>query len=310
MAKQVQQESLWVPVGRKDRLHVRRLWKNAKGAPLLLIHGSIENGRVFYSESGKGLAPFLAEHGYDVYVADLRGRGGSRPAISRASTYGQTEQITEDIPALARALRSWRGKVPQHWIAHSWGGVLLASSYVRCPEIRPWVKSMVCFATKRSIRVFNWEKFLKIDLFWNRGARLLVGLYGYLPMKELKLGADNETALSHRHNRLWVRPDSSWVDPGDGFDYAAALAETKLPPTLHLVGCADRYLGHPSDVEDFLQETHPRRFEYRILGKRWGNRHDYGHIDILTHPEAGEDHFPWLLNWLKGKGLPTHPGRR
>ncbi|MFO1462184.1 MAG: alpha/beta fold hydrolase [bacterium] len=310
MSGVVRQKSLWVPVGGKDRLHLRRIWKNPKGPPLFLIHGSVENGRVFYSENGKGLAPFLAEHGYDVYVGDLRGRGASSPAISRRSAYGQTEQITEDIPALLRALRSWRGRTPQHWIAHSWGGVLLAASYARFPEIRPWVKSMVCFASKRTIRVFNWEKFLKIDLFWNRGARLLVGLYGYLPMRELGLGADNETARSHRQNRLWIQPHSPWVDPGDGFDYAAALDQTELPPTLHLVGCADRSLGHPRDVEDFIQESHPRYFEYRILGRRWGNRQDYGHIDILTRPEAREDHFPWLLAWLKGRALPTRPGQR
>ncbi len=311
MAKRtVRQKSLWVPVGGKDRLHLRHIWKNSQGPPLFLLHGSVENGRVFYSEAGKGLAPYLAEHGYDVYVGDLRGRGASRPAIGRRSRYGQTEQIAEDIPAMLRAIRERRGGVPQHWIAHSWGGVLLASAYARFPEIRPWVKSLACFASKRRIRVFNWEKFVKIDLFWNWGARLLVGLYGYLPMKELRLGADNETALSHRQNRLWVKPNYPWIDPADGFDYAAALAEATLPRTLHLVGCADRSLGHPSDVEDFIQETHPGRFEYRILGRRWGNLHDYGHIDILTHPDSREDHFPWLLHWLKGEALPTRPGRR
>lgn len=310
MKASVRQKSLWVPVAGRHRLHIRRIWKNPKGSPLLLIHGSIENGRIFYSESGKGLAPYLAQHGYDVYVGDLRGRGASQPAIGADSDYGQTEQIVEDIPAMVKALRSWKGAVPQHWIAHSWGGVLLASAYARFPEIRPSVKSMVCFASKRRIRVFNWEKFVKIDLFWNLGARLLVKLYGYLPMKEWNMGADNETALSHLQNCAWVRPEAPWIDPGDGFDYAAALGKVRLPPTLHLVGCADRYLGHPRDVETFIQETHPRRFEYRVLSRDKGNRHNYGHIDILTNPDAREDHFPWVLAWLKGESLPTLPKRK
>jgi len=29
--------------------------------PIVMIHGAIENGKIFYSESGKGLAPFLCK---------------------------------------------------------------------------------------------------------------------------------------------------------------------------------------------------------------------------------------------------------
>ncbi len=58
-----------------------------------MLHGAVENGKIFYSDSGRGLAPFLARRGFDVYVGDLRGRGESRPHISRSSRYGQTEAI-------------------------------------------------------------------------------------------------------------------------------------------------------------------------------------------------------------------------
>ena len=86
---------------------------------------------------------------------------------------------------------------------------MLASCYARFPEFRASVRSTVCFATKRRIHVFNWRKFLVIDLFWNLGAPLLIKLWGYLPMVELGIGADNESALSQEQNRAWVRVGST-----------------------------------------------------------------------------------------------------
>jgi len=161
------------------------------------------------------------------------------------------------------------------------------------------VKSFVCFASKRNVRVINLQKLLVIDLFWNFAAPLLIQYYGYLPMKELRLGPDNESAESQRHCRLWARAGSPWIDPKDGFDYAKALRQRGAPPSFHLAGIGDRCLGNPKDVEDFIRETHPRRFEFRILSRANGNRRDYAHIDLLTDPQAREDHFPCVADWLK-----------
>ncbi|PTB97869.1 hypothetical protein C9994_00645 [Marivirga lumbricoides] len=80
-------------------LHLRRFFTPDAKASIFLLHGSIEDGRIFYSKSGKGLAPFLAQNGYDVFVADLRGKGKSTPNISPESDFGQKEAIMEDMPA-------------------------------------------------------------------------------------------------------------------------------------------------------------------------------------------------------------------
>ena len=141
-------------------MHARRCFPKTDrlGAPVLLVHGAIENSRIFYSESGKGLAPFLARHGFDTYSADLRGRGLSEPRISRRSRHGQFESITEEIPAYIEMIRARRGAdTPQLWMAHSWGGVLLLAVLARFPEYRKLVSGIVFFGTKRSIHVQNWE---------------------------------------------------------------------------------------------------------------------------------------------------------
>jgi len=271
---------------------------------VFLLHGSIENARVFYTRNGKGLGPYLASRGFDVYAGDLRGRGDSVPPVSARSTTGQTAAIVEEIPALARAVAERRPGARQHWIAHSWGGVLMAAHLARFPERLPLVDSLTCFSTKRVIRITSLAKGLIINLMWDLLGRVSDAFVGYFPARFYRLGSDDESQSFHSDIVRWVRPNAPWVDSRDGFDYRAAARRIQYPPTLHLVGCADPFLGHPSDVRAFLLETGATRAEYRILGKRWGNRRDYGHIDILTHPLAVEDHFPWVVEWLRNRRLP------
>jgi predicted alpha/beta hydrolase len=261
------------------------------------LHGAIENGRIFYSESGKGFAPWLATQGFDVYVANLRGRGGSTPPISGESRWGQTEAITEDIPSLCRMLADRKPGQKQHWIAHSWGGVLMLSTLARFPELLEHVQTIVLFGTKRSVRVWNPQRLLRIDLIWHLAGSLAVRKYGYLPARRLGWGSDDESALSHAESRAWVKP-SPWIDPRDSFDYGSAIRKLKLPPILSITGANDRSLGHPDDALRFIEEIGSGLF--RVIGKKQGNLHDYDHISLLTHPDAREDHFRMVLGWMKG----------
>ena len=85
----------------------------------------------------------------------------------------------------------------------------------------------------------------------------------------------------------------------DGFPYGQAIRKVKVPPVLYLAGHADTYMGHPNDVRDFREEVGSTGSAYFVLGRRNGNLHDYGHIDMLTHPDAAKDHFPAILHWLR-----------
>jgi pimeloyl-ACP methyl ester carboxylesterase len=300
-------ESLFVRVGARDELHLRHIWQSDGGPPVLMLHGSIENGRVFYSFSGKGLAPFLAGRGFDVYVADLRGRGESRPPIGPGSQYGQTEAITEDVPALADAIVARRGARPQHWIAHSWGGVLMSSHLLRFPERIPLVASLVYFGAKRRVLVHNLARLWYIDLNWRLVGTLIVKALGYLPARRLGFGPDNETARSHAQSRAWVR-DRPWVDPGDGFDYGAAARRAALPPIWYLAAVGDRCLGHPHDVRALAAESGVHEHLVSVLSRKAGNLHDYDHVSMLVHQDAAVDHFPAVEKWLRAHDHPSPGG--
>ncbi|WP_211236899.1 alpha/beta fold hydrolase [Chitinimonas koreensis] len=293
-----------VIAGQPDRLHLRRIHAGldgpGPGSPaVLMVHGAIANARTFYSERGKGLGPWLARRGYDVYVLDLRGRGASLPKIDRRARHGQTESIRDDLPAALAEIVRLRGEsVALHLVAHSWGGVLLSSMLARRPDWAVRVRSSVYLGSKRSIRVWNWRRLYEIELFWNRAANLWLRRDGYLPAARLGMGADDETAKSLRQSQRWVR-ERGWVDGDDGFDYAAALRQGGLPPTLYLVGGNDPVRGHERDVRRFAAESGPHPHAIRLLARRGGLGRDYGHVDMLTHAQAEQEVYPLVLDWLR-----------
>ena len=301
MERQPEQTSHYIELGGGERLHLKRIWCDPMGPPLFMLHGAIENGRIFYSGNGKGLAPFLARSGFDVYVADLRGRGGSTPPISRSSHYGQTEAITEDIPAFINHIGELRGRAPEQWIAHSWGGVLLSSCMARYPEYLGMLRSAVYFGSKRSVRVKNIHRLLKVEVMWKRLCPLIAACVGYLPARQMRIGSDSETVRSLSQCNEWVKP-APWVDPGDGFDYGAAITKAALPPIWYIAAENDHALGHPDDVRDFMDESGPSAAMYSVLSQENGNLHDYDHISMLTHPDAVKDHFPSVVAWLQRYG--------
>jgi len=281
------------------KLHLMHISQpGQQGIPVLMIHGMVEDGRIFYHKSGKGLGSYMAQQGYDVYVADLRGMGLSTPKVNASSTHGQTETIQQDIPALIRFVLEHSGHKKLHLMAHSWGGVYLNSSLLFQTELIPHVLSATYFGSKRTVRARTFERYFKIDLIWNRLSLAASKRKGYLPAINYKLGSENESHKTHRQCVDWVRNDA-WIDSDNGFDYGAAAKETMLPPTLHIAAIRDISMGHRFDVNAFMKESGPHKRKYLLLAKKHGNTLDYDHINMLTAPECVGDHFPTVFDWVK-----------
>lgn len=294
----IKQTSLYCELTNQQTLHLRHIYKEGVNGPcIFFMHGAVENGKIFYSEKNKGLAPYLAEQGFHCYVADLRGRGKSLPAISKTSMYGQTEAILEDFPAMLAFIESHHGSFPKYWVAHSWGGVLMNSYFARFPEVINKVASCVYFGSKRSLYNHHISKYFQANLLWFGLAHLYTKKYGFLPAKKLKWGSDNETRKSHRQSALWAKR-APWVDSDDGFDYAKVLKNKALPPVLHVAGVNDKALAQPVDIEKFIDESGCGIQKMTIYGRKYGYSFDYGHIDMLTHTLAHQDQFKDLISWF------------
>jgi predicted alpha/beta hydrolase len=290
------QESIFLRLNDTDTIHVKRWYADPAGTAVLLIHGSIENGRIFYSEKGKGLAPYLASMGYDVYVPDLRGRGKSTPAIGRHSDFGQMDMVVTDIPFLVDHVKQVKGNDRLWFGAHSWGGNLALASFARFPQMAN-VQGFMLFGVKRRVTVWNPERILKLSFGWRVVAPLFIARHGYLPAVKLRMGADNESRRIFHETNHWL-DNQNWKDPRDGFDYGAALATVEVPPVLSLTGSADKVLGHPRDCQNLLNELNTVHGTFKVIGKKTGHLHDYDHIDLVTHKDAPKDQFRLLSDWM------------
>lgn len=293
----MQQESIYIhDTDKNHQLHVRHIWQQDQGIPVLMLHGSIENGKIFYTESGKGLACYLAQQGFDVYVADFRGKGKSRPLIKDNQRHGQHELINRDIPLLINAI----GKKTQqkmHVICHSWGGVLLASSLVKFSSLREQIISNVCFGTKRRILISSIKKRFIIDFLWTLLATKIASYKGYINAKKFSFGSDSETHRFIKESMFWLN-HGKWQDPLDNFMYYQHAKAINWPATWHLTGVKDDILGNPNDIKAFIAETNNTDAKFTVLSKADGAKVDYDHINILTHRCAVNDHFPQLSQWL------------
>ena len=90
-----------------------------------------------------------------------------------------------------------------------------------------------------------------------------------------------------------------WIDSDDNFDYAKALNNLHLPPTLHIAAVKDKALAQPIDIQKFMDESGLGIQQMQIYGRKHGHNFDYDHINMLTHPSARDDQFKDLLNWFK-----------
>jgi len=276
---------------------VHRFYNEKGNTPIFFIHGYFEDGRIFFTKKGKGLAPYLAENGFDVFVCDMLGKGESEPKIKKGFNHSQYEIITRDIPVYLDFIREKTGIKKIHLGAHSWGGVIALAYLTRSQDSN--IKSMIAFSTKRRIAIKGWKKFVGVDLVWDKYGTYLTKKHGYLPAKKMKMGTEDEPIAYYKGANIWVK-EKQWISPTDGYDYHKELKKTQLPPILYITGRGDKLLGHPDDVKRLLEETGThQKNTLQVVGKNTGFKNDYDHINILTHKDAPKDHFPFALEYLK-----------
>jgi len=289
-----------LPINARDQLHVRRIWCGEKpqGSPVLMLHGMAEDGLVFYSHGGRGLACWLAREGWQVFVPDMRGKGRSWPDINQHSDFGFHNVVTEDIPALARLVSRLCPNQPQTWVTHSLGGPLAAAAVMRAGAQSLGVKQFVHFAARRLISSTGFKRRMLVDLVWNRCGRIAVSIQGYLPSDALGLGPARESARCFHDGINWSTREQ-WIDSEDGFDYGKKAGRRDWLRSLYFASEADVAFGNPDDVRDFMHELGRHDGRMIVLSKANGNVQDYSHTGILMHPDAELDHFPQMAQWMR-----------
>jgi pimeloyl-ACP methyl ester carboxylesterase len=281
-----------------QQLHLRRLSDNPDAPAVLLLHGLLEDGTIFYSKQGRGLAHFLAEQGFDTFTPDFRGKGRSWPPVSGWARYRIGNAVNQDIPAILNTIVELKGEFPIFWVAHGWGGVLASSFLARYPAYRAQLNGLVYFGSHRVAQTHNLSRLIWVDALWGWIGSLIARFKGYIPGRSLRIGAEDEFQGIQRDSLNWLH-GQEWIDPEDEFNYGEALSHgLDYPPALYFASVSDLAHCSAEDVKGFMREIGNHNGRLVVLGQNVGNKHNYSHIAMLTHPDAVHDHFPFMVNWM------------
>lgn len=207
---------------------------------LLLVHGAFGGHRLWLRA---GCAEYLADCGFDVWLADLRHHGESaREPAPRSWRF--EDVIRHDAPALVRRVRDETAGAPLAWLGHSSGGAVGLCAATRA-SAGDRVDAIVAFGTPGPLRMSAARR---------TGARLMIGIartLGRFPSRALRLGSEDEAAGILADWLEWnVR--GRWLGQ-DGYDYWAALRDLAVP-FLGVAGEADRHLAPPAACEQVVQQ--------------------------------------------------------
>lgn len=292
-------ESIKLPLKSGDQLAMTRFYRDkaSLGPPVFMLHGLLEDSTAFYDANGLGFASYLAKQGYDVFMVDLRGKGHSWPLINATSQVGVHQHITEDIPTCLNKIQSLRPDDKIIWLGHGWGSVLLAAYLGRFGNeaIRP--SSFIQVGSRRQLLNDNCFKRWFHYLMWQRLAKLVIALKGYLPSKFLGLGDVNESAAEVRDYLQWSE-NNAWLDPIDGFDYGGAIQSQQWPPSFYIAVSTDRYYADVADIRGFIKSLGRHDGRLVIIDKKSLLKRTYKHSQMLTHPDAESDYFSLITDWL------------
>jgi pimeloyl-ACP methyl ester carboxylesterase len=253
--------------------------------PVLLTHGTFSNAQV----CGK-LASFLADHGFDCFILELRGHGQSHagagdPDFQRLADF--------DVPAALEAVRRHTGKPEMLLVGHSGGGLVFLMHLARALESQKRIRGLVTVASQATDAGTGWSARAKIAAFAAMNNAL-----GYLPGATLGMGPENEYRGVMNQ---WFRWNWSgrWLGR-DGFDYAEALRRVDVP-ALCLAGAGDRFIAPVRGCQRLYDWLGSRDKQLVVCGRATGFAEDYGHARLIASRAAWQEIWPVILTWLQAR---------
>jgi len=289
-------------------------------APVLLCPGVGMDAVVFDLMEEASLARFLREHGHDVWLLDMRGRGhADRPRLwgRRRRSWSYDDFVDFDLPAALEEICRLTGAAQVQWVGIDTGALALLCS--RSEQVSRRVASLVGIGVTTSFKrqralLGPYKSRLMAALWTPTAVRLGAYLVGRLTPPPWRALANADNVDGHVLRRVLVNglvrlspreldQYAHWLDldlmdsHDQGIDYRKNLARITVP-TLLVAGLRDP-LSPVAAVESTL-EAMPGVAEGRVLlaGRISGMSSNYGHLDMLVGRNADRDLFPHLLAWL------------
>lgn len=169
--------------------------KRGHGQPIILLHGSFSNRRHWLSAEGGGVAAYLAEAGYDVWLPEMRGHGLS-PVNDEFANNTLEGAVEYDLPAIHKFVVEQTGK-DVTYIAEEMGGFFMLGALAVGAIDQRTVKSCIYIEEQNPLSSrLNTKAFGK-NALWRLKKK------GILSGQQLGVGIENESYAT-------IKPYLSW----------------------------------------------------------------------------------------------------
>lgn len=292
------------------RYHPRERRRFAE--PVLLCHGLGANRFNLDFDERYSVARYLARHGFETWVIELRGRGLAGPPLE--ATFD--DQAQYDVGAAVRTVLS-TGAQRVNWVGHSKGGLAVFAHLARNPQAPVnaivAIGSPVSFAVQPGLRRFirTVQPLLKLkSVPTGRVSALAMMGPPPGPLSRYMILESNMDPLVVKRSLANMASDipggvarqfARWIvtgnfDSHDGsFDYRANMAAVRCP--LMLIAGSRDLLAPPLAVaraKDFVGTA----AKVVVAGKTHGFAEDYGHGDLVLGRRAPDEVFPLVESFL------------
>ena len=293
--------------------------------PVVLCHGMLSNRFALDLDEERSLARYLRRAGFDVWVMELRGHGGSVRAGTgglRPFDWTLDDYVRTDLPAVVDYVRRVTGAPAVDWVGHSLGGMVLyaATALGLTRSIRSAVMLDVPVSFGQDRRA-GWlaRQYVRlvpiVPPFLFIPFVLVLGLISpalLLPKYGIR---DRRTMLRIVANGIidlgCGRVARQLVDlvlkrrfaSADGrIDYEAGVDRIHFP-VLQLA--AVRRISPEIVVRALIDRAPVADKTYVRLGRGEGFREDYNHFTILLGEHAPGEVFPLIADFLRHRPGPA-----
>ena len=293
--------------------------------PVICCHGIGANSISLDLAEEISLPRYLRARGFDTWLLDLRGRGGSSRAPQGRGVYDYdfADHARYDVKAAIELVRKETGAAKVAWVGHSMGGM---SIYGHCElhgdeALQAAVVVGSPVAWPKPPKIAQLAAFARLHrlpaLYYVLAARLVAPLAGYWHPRISKLIINPKNmdprliriglarALANISNRA-IQQFARWITTGDlhghdGHRFFENLGRITVP-WFAIGGSVDRLVPPASVKVGFERISSPDK-KWLLAGKSSGLSEDYGHVDMLLGLRCRDEIYKPIAEFLEAHPL-------
>lgn len=309
--------------GWKIALHNYRPLQIIHDYPVIVCHG-LGSNKFSWDLGEKSIARFLKSRGFDVWLIDLRGSGGSTkpsPFNRYRYDYNFDRYVFYDVKTAIKFVKEKTGSPKVFWVGHSMGGMVIYAYMARVEKES--LKAVVTvgspvdfFLPTVLYRIAHYTRDIVYGMrfFPVRPLAQMLSPLGKVPVEAMDIlvwdskniepsvrrkamanAVDNVSGEVMKEFVMWfINRDFTTADGIHSYKTALSVVDV---PVLFIAGARDGLAPPQSIYEAYrILGTEDKRFI--IASRANGFRADYAHTDLIMGRYVEEEIYPLIEKWF------------